>query len=119
MTRNRPMFQRIAIALLVLSMLCTALLLAITYWATPTMVVRNDSQLTVQVTAHWGDRLKILQPLKPGARRSFKVRGESAITFVVTYPDGTQITSQAMYFTTATTVTAVVSDSGVEATTEL
>ncbi len=119
MTRNRPMFQRIAIALLVLLMLCTALLLAITYWATPTMVVRNDSQHTVRVTAHWGDRLKILQAIKPGARRTFKVRGESAITFVVSYPDGTQVTSHPMYFTTATTVTAVVTGSGVEATTEL
>lgn len=119
MTHSRPIIKRIAIALFALFILCTALLLAITYWATPTMVVRNDSQHTVRVTAHWGNSFKILQPLKPGARRTFKVRGESAITFVVSYPDGTQVTSHPMYFTTATTVTAVVTGSGVEATMEL
>ncbi|WP_313055426.1 hypothetical protein [Pseudomonas lopnurensis] len=119
MTRSRTMLQRIAIALFTLVLICTALLGGLLYWATPTMVVQNDSELTVQVTAHWGDSRKMLQPIKPGDKRTFKVRGESAIEFVATYPDGTQVTSRPMYFTTATTVTAVVTDSGVEATAEL
>ena len=119
MTRNRPVLQRIALALFGLLLLCTPILLGITYWATPTIVVRNHSPFTVQVTAYWGDQLKVLQPVKPGAKRTFKVRGESAITFVVTYPDGTHVTSLPMYFTTATTVTAVVTGNGVEATAEL
>lgn len=65
------------------------------------MVVRNASQLTVQVTARWGNPMNALQPLMPGAKRALEVRGESAITFVATYPHRTHVTSDPVYFTTA------------------
>ena len=38
------------------------------------------------------------------------------MVFVVTYPDGQQLTSLPMYFTTATTVTAVVTENTVDVT---
>lgn len=41
------------------------------------------------------------------------------MAFVVTYPDGRQLTSLPMYFTTAMTVTAVVTDNQVDVTAEL
>lgn len=119
MTRSWTMPQRIVAIFLVLLLLCTALLVGITYWATPTVVIQNHSWVTVHVEAYWGTDRKQFPAITPEAKRTFKVTGESAMEFVATYPDGRHVTSLPMYFTTATTVTAVVTDSGVEVTAEL
>jgi hypothetical protein len=79
----------------------------------------NQSSLTVQVEALWSASRKQLPAIAPGAKRTFKVAGESSIALVVTYPDGRQLTSAPMYFTTAMTVTAVVNDNHVDVTAEL
>lgn len=100
-------------------LLCSALVGMLMYWATPTMVVQNHSGSTVQMIAKWDDNVIELPALSPGAQRAFKVRGESAIEFFVTYPDGTQVKSQPMYFTTATTVSAVVTANSVEVSAKL
>ncbi|MCQ4297608.1 hypothetical protein NAU58_18690 [Pseudomonas stutzeri] len=110
MTRSCTLPRRIAVTLLTLSALCAALLLGVNYWATPTVVIRNQSGVTVQVEAQWSANRKKLPAIAPGAMRTFKVAGESSIAFVVTYPDGRQLTSLPMYFTTFTAVTAVVTD---------
>lgn len=89
------------------------------YWATPTMVVRNDSSATVQVTARWNAHHRELHDLQPGHARTFKVRGESTITFTVTYPDGSHVQSLPMYFTTATTVSAVITARSVSVSPQL
>lgn len=119
MTRSSTMLYRIAIPLVILLLICTALVGGLAYWATPTIVIQNHSGDTVRVTAQWGTSRKELPAVSPGAKRTFKVAGESAIEFVVTYPDSTQLRSLPMYFTTATTVTAVVTDRVVEVTADL
>lgn len=114
MTRSWTLPRRIAVTLLTLSALCAALLLGVDYWAAPTVVVRNQSGVTVQVEAQWSANRKQLPAIAPGAKRTFKVTGESSIVFAVTYPDGRQLTSRPMYFTAFTTVTAVITDGLVE-----
>lgn len=98
---------------------CLVLVGTLMYWATPTMIVQNRSESIVQIIAKWDDNVIELPGLSPGAQRTFKVRGESAIEFFVTYPDGTQVKSQPMYFTTATTVSAVVTANSVDVSAEL
>lgn len=117
MTRGTTLIQRIAIVLFALILIIALLLGGVAYWVKPTMIVQNDSELTVHVTAYWADARKVLQPIKPGASQTFKLSGESAVVFVATYPDGTQVKSQPMYFTTATTVTAIFTENAVDVTT--
>lgn len=119
MTDRFMMLRRIAVSIAVSLLSGTALLGGLTYWATPTVVVQNHSTATVQVTAHWGSGQKALPAIPPGAQRSFRVAGESAIEFGVMFPDGTQLNSQPMYFTTATTVTAVITGSSVDVSADL
>lgn len=119
MTRAKTMLQLIAIVLPALVLVSAVSLGGLAYWARPTMIVQNDSESTVQVTAYWDEHEKVLQPIKPGARQTFKVSGESAIVFVVTHPDGTQVRSHPMYFTAATTVTAMFTGNAVEVTSAL
>lgn len=116
MTQGRMLVRHVAWVLLLSVLLCTAVLAAITYWATPTVVIQNHSPDAVRVAAQWGTSRKQLPGIAPGATRTFKIAGESAVAFVVTYPDGSQITSLPMYFTTATTVTAVITDNHVNVT---
>lgn len=116
MTRTWKILRRIAFALCALAALYAALFLGVAYWAKPTMVIRNHSGVTVQVEARWGTNRKQLPAIAPGAKRRFKVGGESAMGFVVTYPDGKQISTEPVYFTITTTVTAIVTDSTVEVT---
>lgn len=116
MISSSTMLHRLAAPLVILLLVCTALVGGLTYWATPTIVIQNHSGVTVQVTALWGNNRKKLPAISPGAKHTFKVAGESAIKFVATYPDGTQLSSLPMYFTTATTVTAIVTDNMVEIT---
>lgn len=119
MTRSWTLVRRLAVVLLTLSAVYAAPFLGALYWATPTVVIHNHSGVEVQVEARWDAQRKQLPALSPGAKRRFKVAGESAMGFVVNYPDGRQISSTPVYFTTATTVTAVVTDSGVEVRSEL
>jgi hypothetical protein len=88
---------------------------AAVYWATPTVIIRNDTSTIVQVTARWGDRHRTLEGIEPGSERTFKVRGESSITFIVTYPNGSRVGSSPVYFTSTMTVTAVITDRSVQA----
>lgn len=119
MTLRWTLIRHIAIAIMIMVSLCAALLLGISHWATPTVVVENHSSVTVEVEARWGRNRKELPAIEPGARRMFKVTGESSMVFVVTYPDGRQLTSLPMYFTTSTTVTAAVTDSLVDVSAKL
>jgi hypothetical protein len=116
MTRSSKLLRRIAATLLLLLTLCAALLSGVNSWATPTVVVRNQSGVTVQVVAQWNTHRKQLPAIAPRATCRFKAAGESSMVFVVTYPDGQQLTSLPMYFTTATTVTAVVTENTVDVT---
>ncbi|CAD5106194.1 hypothetical protein [Zestomonas carbonaria] len=111
--------EHIAFALLAALLSIFTLAAAAVYWATPTMIVRNNSGATVQVTARWGDHHRELGDLQPGSKRTFNVRGESAIRFIVTYSDGSQLESLPMYFTTAMTVSAVISGQSVSVSAEL
>ena len=119
MISSSTMLHRIAVPFVILLLICTALVGGLMYWATPTIVIQNHSGVTVRVTALWGTSRKELPAISPGAKRTFKVAGESAIEFVATYPDGTQLSSLPMYFTTATTVTAIVTDNMVKVTADL
>lgn len=119
MTRSRKLLQRFTVTLLIVLALNAALLLSVAYWAKPKVIVQNHSAVTVQVEARWGPHRKQLPAIAPGAKRRFKVAGESSMVFVVTYPDGRQLHSLPVYFTTAMTVTAVVTDSTLGVTAEL
>ncbi|MGY8820263.1 MAG: hypothetical protein ACKVLM_12775 [Pseudomonadales bacterium] len=119
MTLSWTLARRFAFAIMIIFALCAALLLGISHWATPTVVVENYSSVAVEVEARWDSNRKQLPAIAPGARRSFKVTGESSMAFMVTYPDGRQLTSLPVYFTTTTTVTAAVTDSIVDVSAKL
>lgn len=119
MTRSLSRLRCLVLASIAALLICIALVGMLMYWATPTMVVQNRSGNPVEVIAKWNDNVIELPGLSLGAQRTFKVRGESAIEFFVTFPDGTQVRSQPMYFTTATTVSAVVTADSVRVSAEL
>lgn len=90
------------------------------YVATPKFVVKNESDISVEVTAHWREQIKSLSNIPAGSERVFEVNDEAAMEFRAVYQNGLVITSSpAVYFTSGTTVIAVVTESAVEVSTEL
>ena len=93
--------------------------LAVPYFSTPKFVVRNESGVSVEVTAHWKGQSRNLGSLSVGSERVFEVNDEAAMEFRAVYPSGQIITSEpGVYFTSGTTVIAVVTGSSIEVSTE-
>ncbi len=111
--------KQLAIALAVILAALSALFAGVLYWAVPTAQVRNESAAAVQVVAQWRDQSRDLGSIRPGQTVAFRVPGEGAISFSVTYADGRQVTSREMYYTLTTTVLAVVSEQSVSVDSEL
>lgn len=93
---------------------------AATYVGTPKFTVKNQSGVSVEVTAYWREQSRNLGTLSPGEERVFEVNDEAAMQFQAVYPGGQVITSSpAVYFTSGTTVLAVVTESSIEVSAEL
>lgn len=93
--------------------------LAAPYVATPEFVVKNESGVSIEVTAQWRERSKKLGSLPAGSEQVFEVNDEAAMKFRVVYPSGRVITSEpAIYFTSGTKVIAVVGKSSIDVSTE-
>lgn len=93
--------------------------LAAPYVTTPRFVVKNESGVSVEVTAHWRERSKKLGRLPAGSEQAFEVDDEAAMKFRVVYPSGQVVTSEpAVYFTSGTKTIAVVGESSINVRTE-
>ena len=89
------------------------------YVATPKFVVKNESGVSVEVTAHWREKSKRIGSIVAGSKRVFEVNDEAAMEFRAVYPSGQVVTSSpAVYFTSGTTIIAVVTESAVEVSAE-
>src|SRR5690606_993050 len=60
-----------------------ALYVAAGYVATPTVVVKNESDSSVEVTAFWRETSRELGRVEAGSERRTRVRDEAAMTFRV------------------------------------
>jgi len=92
---------------------------AASYVATPKFIVKNESDVNVEVTAYWKQQSKNLGSILAGGEQMFELNDEAAMEFRVAYPDGQVITSSpAIYFTSGTTVIAVVTESAIKVNAE-
>ena len=92
---------------------------AASYVATPKFIVKNESDVNVEVTAYWKQQSKNLGSILAGGEQMFELNDEAAMEFRVAYPDGQVITnSPAIYFTSGTTVIAVVTESAIKVNAE-
>ena len=84
------------------------------YVATPKVRIENISSSTVQVTALWRDKEKQVGVLESGSIVMFEVNDEAAMSFNISYPDGTVETTTSVYFTSGTTIYVQINSNGVE-----
>lgn len=88
--------------------------------ATPTFTVTNKSEVNMQVTAHWRQEVKGLGELTPSDEVQFTVNDEAAMVFKAVKPDGSVLSSEpAVYFTSGTSTSAVITGSSIEVNTRL
>ena len=115
------MIKKILIGITILSAFAVgALAFLAAHMAKPEFKVTNDSNVSVEVSAHWREKTKILGKLDPGAELKFEVNDEAAMEFKATRPDGSVLTSAPpVYFTSGTSTTAVVKESSIEVSTQL
>jgi len=84
------------------------------YMAPPTFNVNNSSGEPVQVTAYWREKNRNLGEIAPGQKVEFEVNDEAAISFKARYPNGKELRSREIYFTTGITIQAEVTELGIE-----
>lgn len=84
------------------------------YLATPKFSIENISPNTVQVVAKWGDKQKDIGELKVRSIVMFEVNDEAAMSFDILYPDGKIETTDAVYFTSGTSVYVQINSEGVD-----
>lgn len=73
----------------------TAFVLDIWLYDSPTSVrIENLSDTSVFVTAKWKDKAKAVGELAPTETATFTVSSEAAMSFVVRYPSGKEITAE-------------------------
>ncbi|TLX61052.1 hypothetical protein DN824_01780 [Stutzerimonas nosocomialis] len=113
------MLKQFIVVVMGLVLAAGAVVATAAYLATPTVVVKNQASVEVDVTARWNRASKALGVIPPGASRTFKTGGEAAMSFDVGYPAGQRIATERAYFTTATIVTALVTDASVKVSTRL
>jgi len=79
----------------------------------PSFIVMSDATKNVDIRAEWRDKKLHIGILKPGSKYTFSVSDEAAMKFIVTYPNGDEIESKEIYFTSGTVVYSKVSDSSI------
>ena len=84
------------------------------YLATTKFSIENISPNTVQVVAKWGDKQKDIGELKVRSIVMFEVNDEAAMSFDILYPDGKIETTDAVYFTSGTSVYVQINSEGVD-----
>lgn len=99
---------------------CLLVYLAVPYVATPKFIVKNDTNFSIQITAHWRDKNKSLGQLSPGSELEFEVNDEAAMKFKVEFPEGRVLSSSpAVYFTSGTITRAIITGASIEVSTQL
>lgn len=88
--------------------------MAAPYLATPRSSVVNATGSPVQVTAYWRNESKPLGYISPNQVVTFTVNAEGAISFRAKYGDGKEVASDGMYFTSATSIEARITESALE-----
>lgn len=82
----------------------------------PSIIFLNESGQEVIVTASRDGNDRKLGTIAAGAKRTFKVRDESALMLMVSYADGRGIESSSIYFTSGVDVTATVTNAAINIT---
>ena len=94
--------------------------LAAPFVATPRFIVKNESNVSVRVTAHWREETRTLGQLSPGDELEFEVNDEAAMEFQAVSTSGLALSSKpAVYFTSGTVTSAIITESSIEISTEL
>ena len=89
-------------------------ILAIPFFSDAEFEMVNGSSGAVSVVAAWRNREKDLGTIQPGESFRFSLSDEAAMTFRVRYDDGGELENEPIYFTSATKVIAMISDSSVD-----
>lgn len=84
------------------------------YMTTPTFSVSNFSDAPIQVTAYWREKSRDLGEIAPGQKVEFEVNDEATISFKAKYPNGKELKSREIYFTSGIAIQAEVTESGIE-----
>ena len=93
----------------------TAFVVAIWLYDSSTSVkIENLSDTSVFVTAKWKDKAKVVGELAPTKTATFTVSSEAAMSFVVRYPSGKEITTEGYYFTSGTNLNLEIFNQAVE-----
>lgn len=76
--------------------------------------IENLSDTSVFVTAKWKDKAKVVGDLASTETATFTVSSEAAMSFVVRYPSGKEITTEGYYFTSGTHLNVEIFNQAVE-----
>ncbi len=80
----------------------------------PQFEIINESTEIVFVIASWGNQKKDIGAIQPSAIHLFSIDAEAAMKFIARYPNGREIESKYIYFTSGTTVVATISQRDIE-----
>jgi len=91
--------SRFFFGLLMVIVLSTAVIFVKNSALGPRFRISNDSVQNVVVTTKWRDQTRDLGTIEPGATISLIVKDEAAMVFIVRYADGSELSSEPVYFT--------------------
>lgn len=80
----------------------------------PQFEVINQSKHVVHVFAYWRNKNRELGAIQPSTTYVFSVNDEAAMKFTGRFPDGREINSEEIYFTSGTGVVATITEKGIQ-----
>ncbi|MET0014791.1 MAG: hypothetical protein ABW088_14165 [Sedimenticola sp.] len=80
----------------------------------PRFEIVNKSQTAVYVTAYWKDKSMEFGLIQPSVTFEFSVDDEASMKFLGRYPNGREIHSEEIYFTSGTGVVVVITEQSIK-----